>query len=133
MRCLRSPGPWVAGWFIALTPTAFVPTAWASGPQPSPAARDSFEKTIRPIFASHCFECHGPDKQRGKLRLDSRSAMLKGGESGPAIVPGAPEKSLLLKALRYDDEELKMPPKGPLGKSEIAALSAWIQQGAHWP
>src|SRR5438309_2300294 len=112
---------------------ALTASARAAEGQPAAPAPDFFEKAVRPVLANHCFECHGPQKQKAKLRLDSREAMLKGGESGPAIVPGAPEKSLLIKALRHDDDDLKMPPTGPLAKSDVAALAKWIQQGAHWP
>src|SRR5437763_12672091 len=129
MRCRWSTVVCLAGWLIAQTAGA----ARGAAGQPMAAAPDFFEKSVRPVLANHCFECHGPQKQKAKLRLDSREAMLKGGESGPAIVPGAPEKSLLIKALRHDDDDLKMPPSGPLAKSDVAALAKWIQQGAHWP
>jgi hypothetical protein len=98
---------------------------------PSKAA-EFFEKSIRPVLAENCFNCHSDRKQKAGLRLDSRQAMLTGGETGPAIVPGHPEQSLLLKALHYKDE-LKMPPKGQLRAAEIAALTTWIKQGAPWP
>jgi cytochrome c553 len=101
-------------------------------PRPAPAGGDFFEKSVRPILAAHCFECHGPKKQKARLRLDSRPAVLAGGRSGPAVVPGRPDDSLLVKALHYDDEP-KMPPKGPLSPAKIAILSAWIKQGAPWP
>ncbi len=101
----------------------------ASEPQPT----DFFEKSVRPVLATNCFECHGKAKQRSGLRLDSRDAMMSGGDSGPAIVPGRPEESLLVKAIHYMDDELKMPPKGQLKAEEIAALTTWVKQGAHWP
>src|SRR5439155_11379383 len=66
-------------------------------PHPSPAAVAFFESKIRPLFAEACSKCHGAKKQRAGLRLDSRAAILQGGDSGPALVPGHPEKSLLLK------------------------------------
>ena len=96
------------------------------------APEEFFEKSIRPVLAANCFECHGPRKHKAGLRLDSREAMLAGGDSGPAIVPGAPEKSLLIKAIHYQDEP-RMPPKGRLSTKEIAVLTAWIKQGAPWP
>src|SRR5215212_9545710 len=67
-----------------------------------------FEKEIRPVLVERCYECHGEKKQKGELRLDSREALLKGGESGAAIVPGDVEGSLLVKALRYTDKDLQM-------------------------
>src|SRR5215207_3316769 len=70
-----------------------------------------FEKKIRPMLATECLECHGPDKQKGGLRLDFRDGWKRGGETGAAIVPGEPAKSLLLRAIRHDDEDLAMPPK----------------------
>jgi hypothetical protein len=104
----------------------------ADDPPVKAEARDFFEKSVRPLLATHCFECHGPGKQRGGLRLDGRAALLAGGDSGPALVPGQPDKSLLLKAVHYQTE-LKMPPKGPLTPAQIALLTTWIRQGAPWP
>lgn len=92
-----------------------------------------FEKSIRPVLAKNCTRCHGLEKQRGNLRLDSREAMLQGGDSGPAIVVGKPEKSLLIKAIRHVDEDLQMPPKGKLKNEEIDNLTQWIKQGSPWP
>src|SRR5438128_1302891 len=85
---------------------------------PSAKQTEFFEKSVRPILAAHCFECHGPKKQRAGLRLDSRPAMMSGGETGAAIVPGQPEKSLLIKALHYQSEP-KMPPDAPLTPQQI--------------
>jgi hypothetical protein len=95
-------------------------------------AAETFEKSVRPVLSANCFTCHGPEKQKGGLRLDSRQALLTGGDSGPAIVPGHPEESLLIKAVHYADEP-RMPPKGKLPTNAIAALTAWIRQGAPWP
>lgn len=91
-----------------------------------------FEKVVRPLLVSKCFSCHNDQKQKGDLRLDSLDAMLKGGESGAAIVPGKPEQSLLISAIRHN-EQLKMPPKDKLAANEIAALTAWVKAGAIWP
>jgi hypothetical protein len=102
-------------------------------PSVTPEAAKFFESKIRPLLAEHCWRCHGEEKQKGKLRLDARSTMLAGGDSGPAIVPGHPEKSLLLKALSYEEEDLKMPPPGKLTKEQIADLTQWIKAGAPWP
>src|SRR4051794_12238475 len=94
-----------------------------------------FEKKIRPVLAEHCFSCHSQTakKLKGHLLLDGRDAMLKGGETGPAIVPGSPEKSLLVKAISYKDVDLAMPPRGKLSDSAIADLTTWIKDGAKWP
>lgn len=90
-----------------------------------------FENHIRPLLAEHCFKCH-VDKPKAKLRLDSREGLLQGGESGPALVAGHPEKSLIMKALEYEGE-LRMPPKGKLSQAEIAKVKQWIARGAPWP
>ena len=97
--------------------------------EPDAAQIEFFEKKIRPIFVTHCLECHGK-KEHGGLLLDSRAGWLTGGDSGPAIVPGQPEKSLLLRAVRQVDKDLRMPPKQKLTDSEIADLEKWIQDGA---
>jgi mono/diheme cytochrome c family protein len=91
-----------------------------------------FEKHVRPVLASKCQSCHGPKRQQGGLRLDSRAALLKGSDNGAVIVPGEPEKSLLVKAIRYDGD-VQMPPKGKLPDESIAHLTAWVKMGAPWP
>ena len=73
---------------------------------------DLFELRVRPLLIKHCLDCHGPKKQEGGLRLDSRSGWQRGGSRGPAIVPGEVEKSLLIRAVRYNDPQLQMPPGG---------------------
>ena len=77
-------------------------------------------------------KCHGEEKSKGGLKLTSKAALLAGGESGPAAVAGKPEESLLVGAIRYQDEP-KMPPKGKLGDREIATLSRWVEMGMPWP
>ena len=96
------------------------------------AKTDFFESKIRPVLATHCFECHG-HKDKGGLKLDSREAILQGGDSGPAIVLGKPQKSLLMTAVQHADPELEMPPKKKLPPEAIADLSQWIRAGAVWP
>ena len=101
-----------------------------------PAGVDFFENKVRPLLAEHCYDCHSQrsDKVKGGLYLDSRDGLLLGGESGPAIVPGAPEKSLLIKAVRYTDEHLQMPPKDKkLSAEQISALENWVAMGAPDP
>lgn len=107
---------------------------WSDGANPSvnPQAVQLFEAKVRPVLIEGCFPCHGPKKQRGGLRLDSRAGLLTGGDHGPALVPGAPEWSLLISAVRQTDE-LKMPPKKKLPSAQIADLARWIQLGAPWP
>lgn len=93
-----------------------------------------FHKEILPILQEECFRCHG-EKDKGGLKLDSRAAALRGGDSEiPSIVPGNPEASELMVRLRTHDEDLVMPPSGdPLSKEQIAKLEAWIREGAVWP
>jgi mono/diheme cytochrome c family protein len=91
-----------------------------------------FENKIRPILANNCFGCH-TNSQLGGLRLDSLEAMKKGGKRGASIVPGDPENSLLIKAVRQTDPALKMPYGGKLKATEIAELEAWVKAGAAWP
>ncbi|MFM8271162.1 MAG: DUF1549 domain-containing protein, partial [Gemmata sp.] len=99
---------------------------------PGRAADDHFEKHVRPLLVDKCQSCHGAQKAKGGLRRDSRAAVIKGGDSGPAAVPGKPGESLLVKALGYAGE-LKMPPTGRLSDKEVALLSRWIESGAVWP
>jgi len=101
-------------------------------PAPSPQA-DFFERRVRPMLSEHCFSCHGPKRQKSGLRVDSRQALLTGGDLGPAIVPGDPESSRLLQAVRHQGD-IKMPAKGnKLPPEVIADLAAWIKIGAPWP
>jgi hypothetical protein len=92
---------------------------------------DFFEKSIRPLLATRCQGCHGAAKQKGGLRLDSRAAIMAGGNSGPAIVPGDVQASLLVDAINYG-EDVQMPPKSKLPEPEIAALTRWVEMGAPW-
>src|SRR5262245_42109357 len=105
----------------------------AQDKKPTPAAIQFFESRVRPVLAANGVECHGDKKQKRDLRLDSLAAMLEGGDSGPAIVPGHPEKSLLIKAINHVGE-LKMPSKSKkLPHEQIDALTQWIKMGAPWP
>ncbi|HZW35100.1 MAG TPA: PSD1 and planctomycete cytochrome C domain-containing protein [Isosphaeraceae bacterium] len=106
------------------------PTAAAST---APAVVEFFEARVRPILAERCQKCHGERKQSSGLRLDSRAAILQGGENGPAVVPGQPEQSLLIQAVSHRHDELKMPPGGKLPESDIALLTRWVALGAPWP
>jgi hypothetical protein len=103
----------------------------AATPAAAAQAATLFETSVRPVLAANCYDCHA-DEKMGGLRLDSREALLKGGKSGPAIVPGDPEKSLLIQAVRQTTA-LKMPKGGRLKASEIDALTEWVKAGAIWP
>ena len=87
-----------------------------------PAAVEHFEKVIRPLLLNHCNKCHNDSKPKGGLKLTSRASLLKGGDSGPSVVPGKPAESLLLKAVKYREESLQMPPSGKIPDADIAAL-----------
>jgi cytochrome c553 len=93
---------------------------------------DLFEKSIRPLLAEKCQGCHGEKKASGGLRLLNRESLLRGGDSGPALVPGKPGESLLLKAVEYRGD-LRMPPRGKLTEAEVEKLRRWIALGAPWP
>ncbi len=94
-----------------------------------------FESRIRPLLAEHCYECHSDRKThpKGGLRLDTRAGLLAGGENGPVIVPGDPEASRLVRAVRRSDPELEMPPDEELSDAEIADLIEWVRRGAPDP
>lgn len=96
-----------------------------------PAQLKFFESRVRPLLIANCYECHSEEKQKGDLRLDSLATILHGGESGPAIVPGKPEESLLIESINYDSYE--MPPKGKMDQESIDILTEWIRTGAYWP
>ena len=92
-----------------------------------------FIEKVKPLLDARCVSCHGPDKVKGGLRLDSRAAALKGGENGPALVPGKPDQSLIVQAVLHAKPDLEMPPKDKLTKTDIAVLERWIKNGAPWP
>jgi hypothetical protein len=100
-----------------------------------PSGLEFFEKKVRPVLVQHCHACHSSTakKLRGGLRLDSRAALLTGGDSGPAIVPGQPDRSRLIEAIGYQSVELQMPPRARLPDAVIADLTAWVRMGAPWP
>jgi mono/diheme cytochrome c family protein len=104
----------------------------ATSARPDPALVEFFEGKVRPILETHCINCHGSTKQKAGLRLDSRAALIKGGDSGPTIEPGRPESSRLIEAVNHS-ADLQMPPKGKLKGGEVEALSKWVRDGAVWP
>jgi len=119
----------LAGWLLLCF---FLGSGSAHASDASSEAVDLFENKIRPILVGHCYECHSIEnkKRKGGLLLDTRDALLKGGDSGPALVPGDPEKSLLILAVRQTDKDLRMPPKRKLSGTQIADLEAWVKLGA---
>ena len=98
-----------------------------------PDSRDFFEKRIRPVLSKSCFGCHASTKMGG-LDMASREGLLKGGNSGPALVPGKPEESLLIQAVNHQHERIKMPLQQPkLADEHISNLVDWVKAGAYWP
>src|SRR5580658_4357584 len=117
----------LVGSFLLLVVSALVGHA-----QSAAESSDLFETKIRPLLAEKCFACH-TDARMGDLQLDTREHFLKGGKDGPIVVPGDPDASLMMKALRYTDARLKMPPTGKLSTDQLASVEAWIKAGATWP
>jgi hypothetical protein len=109
--------------------------ALQAAPKDDPEGIEFFERKIRPLLAEKCFSCHSEraEKLKGNLKLDSRDAFLKGGDRGPSVVPGDPDRSLLIQAVRWADEDLKMPPKKKLDPDAVADLEAWVRRGAPAP
>jgi hypothetical protein len=112
-----------------------VRAALGAEPQPADAAAEFFETKIRPVLVEHCHACHSAkaEKLKGELLLDSRAGLLKGGEDGPVVVPGDPDKSRLIQAVRYKNVDLQMPKRGRLPDAVIADLTTWVAMGAPWP
>jgi hypothetical protein len=102
------------------------------GPVPAEGA-DFFEKKVRPILVDRCLKCHGDAKAKGGLRLDRRAGLLRGGNSGPVLVAGDPDRSLLIQAVRRSDPDLQMPPDRALAAREVEDLAAWVRMGAPDP
>ena len=123
--CWRS-FPWMA-WLILIG----IPLLVAADEKTREAER-LFESKVRPLLIERCFKCHAESKAKGGLRLNSRESSLTGGETGPAIVPGKPDESLLIKAVKHQNG-LVMPPDGKLTETQIADLTAWIKADAIWP
>ena len=108
--------------------------ARASNTEPEfpPAAVEFFEARVRPILVDKCMKCHGPTKQSSGLRLDSRQAVIQGGEGGPAVVATRPDESLLVQAVAHTHAELRMPPAGKLPEPQVAVLRQWVAMGVPW-
>ena len=121
-----------AALMIAATVAGFA----ADVPKPPAQSADGiryFETHIRPLLVKHCYECHGEKKQESALRLDTWAGLMKGGDTGTAIVAGKPAQSLLLTAVKYQDPNLQMPPEKRLSKQEVTKLEHWIKIGAPHP
>jgi hypothetical protein len=131
---IRRAFPRTAVPFAALLALA-APAAPGRADDPTAAQVEHFEKKVRPVLAAHCYKCHSAQAKRpkGGLLLDSRQGLLKGGDNGPAVVPGRPEASRLITAVRYTDPDLQMPPRGKLPDTALADLVGWVKMGAPWP
>jgi hypothetical protein len=92
-----------------------------------------FEARIRPLLIDNCLKCHGEEKQKGGLRLDSQAAILKGGKKGLILTPGQPENSRIIAAVTYKDADLQMPPDDQLSDEQVRVLNEWVAMGAPWP
>ncbi len=108
-----------------------IPTASAEDDGRDQARAAQFEREVRPVLAGQCVQCHGEKKQEGGLRLDTRQGLLKGGDSGAVLVPGKPDESLIILALRHSGPE--MPPDKKLADKIILHFERWVEAGAHWP
>ena len=121
--------------FGFLSPFSRAAEKAAAPAEPSKEGVEFFEKNIRPVLAERCYKCHSEksEKLKGKLLLDSREGVLKGGENGPVVISGDPEKSSLVVSLRWSDPDLQMPPKEQLSKEQVAAFATWVKMGAPDP
>ena len=130
MRCSL----WLLSLSVASIAYTLLSAPIAAAAEPDPSALEFFEKEVRPILVSRCYDCHSSknEEPKGGLRVDSLAALTKGGETGPGVVPGKPKDSLLIDAVNYGDL-YQMPPKGKMPAAEIATLTKWVEMGAPWP
>ena len=124
-------------WFLLCQPRPVAaedvtPANQADNKNPSSEQLEFFEKHIRPLLVQHCYECHG-ERSDGGLQLNSREGLLRGGDSGAALIPGDLNASLLIEAVRYKNRDFQMPPQGKLESAQIAALEKWVEMGAPDP
>ena len=115
-----------------LSTCLFAASASTAGPKPTSEAIEFFESKVRPVLAEHCYSCHGEKKQSSGLRLDTKAGLMKGTDEAPVVVPGEPEKSALVKAVKHAGE-IKMPPKSKLPDAAVEALTAWVKLGVPYP
>jgi mono/diheme cytochrome c family protein len=109
---------------------------WQPKPVAAQANTDMYVKTVQPIFEKNCYKCHGGENHKGSLQLDTKARLMKGGHDGPVVVPGHPEKSLLVALIRHEgpaDDPMPMPPKSKISDADIAAVTEWIRAGAVMP
>src|ERR1041384_5521698 len=137
MRARKELIDWFEGTvFVAALFCAGLSASAADAPKLTASELDFFEKKIRPLLSDNCYKCHsaGAEKVKGGLLLDTREGVLKGGNTGPAIIPGNLDKSLIIQAVRYKDKDLQMPPNDKkLADNQIADLEQWVRMGAPDP
>src|SRR3954463_11499553 len=112
--------------FLFLFLLISLPGARAAETDDQRAANAFFEKEVRPVLVKRCYDCHGEKKKKGSLRMDDISFIKEGGDSGPALVPGKPDESLMIKAIHRVDPDFVMPPKEALPAEEVAVLEKWV-------
>ena len=124
--------------FAGLLATAALwrPTAVAAQADPAPNTEAFYTKNVQPIFHANCYGCHGGVNHRGGLQIDTKAGLMKGGHDDVVVVPGSPEKSLLIALIRHEgpaDDPMPMPPKSKISDADIATVTAWIKAGAIMP
>ena len=135
-RCRKPSTLVVVGVSIAITLIFLIsPSEVHAAEVTDPDLTQFFELKIRPLFVEKCYSCHSAQakKLKGGLFVDSRDGLLKGGDSGPAIVPGQPDQSRLIDAVRYGNPDVQMPPKAKLIDGQIADLTEWVKRRRAWP
>jgi len=133
--CLIAAGAVIVGAAAVAPPTPSADSK-ATTTELTPEQKQFFEAKVRPIFSDHCYKCHSSadNKTKGGLTLDTREGLLKGGQDGVIVVAGNPDQSVIIKAVRYTDPDLQMPPKGEkLSDQQIADLTEWVKMGAPDP
>src|SRR4051794_18398196 len=119
---------------LALLTTTILAAPALADLSPATGRPIDFDRDVRPLFVKHCYACHGPDKQKGGLRLDRKADAVKGGDDGAVIVPGKAVESPLVRLTAGLEADRVMPPKGErLTAEQVGVLRAWIDQGARWP
>ncbi len=122
---------WTGASAQTVAPTSrYVPIRLAAAPDIEGAK--FFDTEVETVLKAQCERCHGDEKQKGGLRLDSREAILKGGDTGPAVNLEKPDESLLLKAISYEHEDLQMPPSEKMAQAQIEIFKKWVKMGLPW-
>ena len=123
---------------FALLHSSLIASAAGSDETDESEKLEFFENKVRPVLVEHCYECHSQEAEAkgtlmAGLSMDSLEGLTKGGDSGPALTPGDPAKSLIVEAVNYRNDDMAMPPKGKLDEAQIQILTEWVQMGAPWP